>query len=340
MQFVRTLSVGFPLALGLVLGCNNASTESNPAISAASAPIAQAAASSSASATASAPAASAVPSASASAEPSRHEHGHRGGGPAGMLLHAASEIDLKPAQQATVSSLSNQLHDETGPSSDFTAYHAALIAGVRAGKIDAVKLAPLQAALEKDMAAHHEKEAAALNGLHAVLEASQRKALVAAVRAKQAAYEAHHKTPQAEPLKPGEGAKRRLEHMTKELDLDAAQQKTVEALLAKDEAGKPGTMDAHRAEMKKQMDALLVAFEGESFDPKKLDLGPAPGKKGNDPLVQRAQFLSVLVPLLKPEQREKLAATLEKPRPEHGGNGELGPATCDGPSCDDLPPKP
>jgi Spy/CpxP family protein refolding chaperone len=110
----------------------------------------------------------------------------------------------------------------------------------------------------------------------------------------------------------GPDAAKRLEHLTKQLDLDAAQQKKVEALVAKDD---------HPAmeEMKKHADAVLAAFEGDGFDAKKLEAAPAAAKKG---MAQHAQFVAGLLPILKPEQREKFAAGLEKsPRGQHGGEG-------------------
>ena len=339
MRFLRTLPVVFPVALTFALGCNSPSSESNPTIGANSAPLAQGSgtsASPSAHVPIAAPTAPSAPSASASAETPKPGYGRHGGGPAGMLFHAAEGLDLKPVQRTTIETLKQPLRDETGPSGDFKAFHAALIAGVRAGKIDLTKLAPLEAAIEKDMVAHREKEATALTALHAALDGTQRKALVAAVRAKEAAHEAQHKAHQAEMPKPGEGAKRRVDRLTKELDLDATQQKAVEALLAKDDSEKPGAMEAHHAEMKKQTDALLAAFEADTFDAKKLELGPPVGKKGGDPMTHHAQFLSQLVPLLKPDQRERLAVSMEKPHPDHGGNGEAGPA-CDEPGCDEGP---
>jgi Spy/CpxP family protein refolding chaperone len=320
----------------LVLGCNNGSSESSSATTAASAPSAKA--TSTSPAAASAPASSAAPSASASAEAPKPGHAHHPGGPLGTLLEAASALPLKPAQKATVEGLQKELQHEPGPSADVKSFHTALVAGVRAGKIDMTKLVPLQAAFEKDIAARHEKEAAGLSALYTALEAPQRKALVAAVRAKQAEHEAHHKAQQATPPKPGEWAKRKVERMTKELDLDATQQKAVEALLAKDENAKPGAAEAKHAEMKKQMDALLTAFEGEKFDAKKLELGPPAGKKGPDPLTQRAQFLSLLLPILKPAQREKLAASMEKPHGEHGPDADAG--AYDDPSSDESSPTP
>ncbi len=261
-----------------------------------------------------APVATGAPAATATAGAHGHWKGHRGGGVAGMLFRAAHDLELKDAQKATVEKLADQLHEAPvtaggapgQPGAEMKAYHAALVAQVRAGKIETAKLDPLQAAVDKGQQARKDKEAEALNGLYAALEPAQRKALVAAVRAKQAEHTEHK----------GEGPKAadRLAHLTKQLDLDAAQQKKLEPLLAKD------APPVGHEEMKKHMDALLTAFEGDGFDAKKLETGgPAAGKG----MAQHAQFLTALLPILKPEQREKLALGMEKQR-GGGDHGEPG----------------
>jgi Spy/CpxP family protein refolding chaperone len=181
--------------------------------------------------------------------------------------------------------------------------------------MDAAKLTPLQAALEKAIQARKDKDSAALNALYAALEPEQRKAVVAAVRSKRAEREAHMQEKGAEGDKPAaaDWNKKRLERMTKELDLDAGQQKKVEALLAKQEHPAPATMDTMREEMKKRTDALLTAFEGSGFDATKMELWPTPEKKPGDAADKHVQYLSQLIPILKPEQREKLATRMENP---------------------------
>jgi Spy/CpxP family protein refolding chaperone len=239
-----------------------------------------------------------------------HHHGI-----VGAMFHAAHELDLKDAQKATLEKLTTDLHaGAEGQMPEMKDYHAALTAQVKAGKIEPAKLDPLQAAVDKAQKARRDKEAEALNGLYALLEPAQRKALVAAVRAKQAA----HKAP--DPAKAEAHAKQRMEHLTKTLDLDAAQQKKVEPLLAKD--APPANM---ADEMKKHSDAVLTAFEGDGFDAKKLEPAGPPAGKGM--MASHVAFLTALLPILKPEQREKLAASYEKPHAMHGGeHGPTAPA--------------
>jgi Spy/CpxP family protein refolding chaperone len=260
-------------------------------------------------------AATGAPSAAAAGRARNHQRGRGGGGLTGNIFRAAQELELKDAQKATVEKLGEPIHAEAAPVAEMKEYHVALLAQVRAGKIELAKLEPLQAALEKAQQARKDKEAEALNGLHAALEPAQRKALVASVRAKQS----EHGGPRGEPPSPAD----RLAHLTKDVDLDAAQQKKVEPLLAKDAA------PPSREEMKKHTEAVLTAFEGEGFDAKKVEPAAAPAGKGM--AAQHAQFLAALVPLLKPEQREKLAASLEKQRGGEHGGGPGGEEPADAP---------
>src|SRR5690606_20901698 len=65
-----------------------------------------------------------------------------------------------------------------------------------------------------------------------------------------------------------------------------------------------------REEMKKQTEGLLAAFEKETFDARKLDLGAA--KSARAPIEEQVKLFGLLLPILKPEQRERLAKNLER----------------------------
>ena len=317
MSLRRALWLALPIALAI--GCKDEAPPTPAATATAEAVKAPA--------TAAAPAATATPTATA-------DHGHgkwkgrQGRGLVGMMFRAAHDLELKDAQKTTLEKLSTDLHGGgAGQPSEMKDYHTALVAQVRAGKIETAKLDPLEAAAEKAMKARREKEAEALDGLYAALEPAQRKALVAAVRAKQDAHK-------PDPAKAEAHAKERLAHLTKQLDLDAAQQKKVEPLLAK-EAPAPAMAE----EMKKHADAVLTAFEGEGFDARKLEPKTAPGA---GPMKAHAQFLTALLPILKPEQREKLAAGMEKPgramHGEHAGAGaEPGSAPSEEEPAEEMP---
>lgn len=241
----------------------------------------------------------------------------RGGGfgMSGMLLRSAQALELREGQKVAIEDIQKSMHgaEDAGPPVDeFKDMHTLIAAGIRAGKLDTEKLTAMQAELDKAMLARREKDTTALQRLHDALDPTQRKALVASVRAKQAEREARFaaRGPDAGPPKGDEFKKRRLEKLTKELELDAEQQKKVEALMTKPAPKGPAGEDG-REGMKKRMDALLTAFEADVFDAKKLEEG-APARKMSDGMSEHLQFLNGLLPILKPEQREKMAANMEK----------------------------
>jgi Spy/CpxP family protein refolding chaperone len=238
---------------------------------------------------------------------------HRGdhGGPSVMLFQAARALDLNDEQKAKIDAAEKTAHAGASDASRDALktatkdLHDDLVAGIKAGKVDTSKLEPRYVALEKIAGETHAREADALNALHAALDTTQRKAVTANVRAKQAAREAkmaHRDGADGGVARDGGGpdggkgiwtSKHSVDRLTRGLDLDADQQKKV--------------------------DAMLVAFEKDTFDAKKLDAFDA--KKVRAPMEQETHLLVGLVPILKPEQREKLVAKMEKGASPHGGRG-------------------
>jgi Spy/CpxP family protein refolding chaperone len=279
------------------------------------------------------PAAS-TPMPAASADGGDDREAHRGdhGGPSVMLFQAARALDLKDEQKAKVDAAEKTAHAGASDASRDAMktatkdLHDDLVAGIKAGKVDTSKLEPRYAALEKIVAERHAKEAEALTALHAALDVTQRKAVTTNVRAKQAAREA--KMAHRDGAGGGAGmdggapdggkgiwtSKHSVDRLTRGLDLDADQQKKVDALVAKEDAVKTARPDP--ADMKKNVEAMLAAFEKDAFDAKKLDAFDA--KKVRAPMEQETRLLVALVPILKPEQREKLVAKMEKGASPHG----------------------
>jgi Spy/CpxP family protein refolding chaperone len=274
-----------------------------------------------------------TPTPATSADAGDHEGREAHGGPGAMFFQAARTLDLKDDQKAKVDAAEKTAHagaTEASREAMKTAakdLHTDLIAGVRAGKIDTSKLEPRFTAVEKVIGDSQAKDAEALTALHAALDTTQRKAVTANVRAKQALREekmAHHEgmdagMAAADGGKGGWTSKHSVDRLTHGLDLDADQQKKVDAIVAKEDAAKPGPGRPDPAEMKKNVEAMLTAFEKDTFDAKKLDMFDA--KKARGPMEQEAKLLAQLVPILKPEQREKLAAKMEKGPSPHGGRG-------------------
>jgi hypothetical protein len=255
----------------------------------------------------------------------------RHGGLASGVFHAARDLDLSPAQQDSLEKIETSLKsDDDGVRSAMKAFRADLVTGIRAGKLDAAKLTADDAVVDKAVAEHLSKEAEALDSLRALLDASQRIALVSSVRAKQAEHESHMTSWMSAREADGgapDWTKRRLDKLTADLGLDAAQQKQASAVLAKSsDAPNAAAMQARWDERKKRSEAMLTAFAGDTFDAKKLDLGVLPGKSAHEALDHMAAFFTQLVPILHPDQRDKLATSMDRPFGAGGRPGPGGPA--------------
>jgi Spy/CpxP family protein refolding chaperone len=297
MSLHRTLWLVLPSAVTLLVACKDSGGETSGPVGTASAPIVEA-----------------PQPAPATPSPEQARLNPRSRRLPAMMFQAAKELDLKDAQRTSVATLEQQLqHDTAGLRTEFNDYHSALAAQLRAGAIDAAKLEPRAAAIEKAIEQSRTKEAEGLNGIHAVLDLGQRKALVGSVRARIAERATANEPREAASVTNNDRAKRELDHLVKELDLDASQQTSVQALLAKRDREAAGAMDALRAEQQKRTAAILTAFEGEGFDARKLDAVSMSAKNVREHMERHVQFVSQLVPILRPEQREKLAVETAKP---------------------------
>lgn len=309
MSFHRLMSILVPVASMAILACNEGSS-GNGAVASASAVTPP----------------SAAPSASAPKPHPQYEH-H--GGLAASIFRAASDLDLTQPQQDSVAKIEASLKaDDDGLRAAMKAFRTDLIAGIKAGKLDTAKLTADDAVVDKAHAAHQTQEATALGTLHDLLTPAQRGALVTAVRAKEAEHEAHM-TGWLKAREADGGAvdldKKRLDKMTADLSLDAGQQKQVAAILAK--ASEPADaigLQQRWTERKQRSDALLASFGADTFDAKKVDLSILPGKTAHDPMDHMVAFFTQLLPILHPDQRDKLAASLDRP---FGGHGATTPQT-------------
>ncbi len=251
--------------------------------------------------------------------PGPHMMGYAG---PGMLLFAAlrEPINLTDAQRKTIEGLVEDLRAKGPPPG--APDRAALAAAIRAGKIDVAALEPKT---KPDMTAHNAEVAKALTTLHSTLTSEQRVALVAAV--KEHTAEHHGGGP---PPEKGEGMKMHHGgpgggpmHMFADLDLTQAQKDAIKKELDANHPAPP--TDAEREEMKKhreamrtEMDARLDKFASPNFDANAFVAPPANAPPKMGPGFHRDQFLkdlAVVVPILTPAQREKLAQKIEKGPP-------------------------
>lgn len=248
----------------------------------------------------------------------------RASGATGALFRAVSTLELRPEQKAGLEKIAADMRDAEKATSEgdagtgraeMKASHDDLVAGVKSGKIDAAKMDAHLALMEKASKARQEREAEALDKLHALLDPAQRAATVATVKAMEEKREARMKARMADAGAAHDGggadggarvfnARTRLENMTKDLALEPDQAKKVQAMLPKDD---PKT--DLREEAKKRSDATLEAFQKDELDAKKLELDP---KKALQPMADTVKFLTQLVPILTPIQRDKLVVKVER----------------------------
>jgi Spy/CpxP family protein refolding chaperone len=223
---------------------------------------------------------------------------------------------LKDEQHATLEKIAADLReadkaarakeaDGGGPRDETKAAYAELAAGVKAGKIDVSKMAPHYAAIENGAKQKYEREAEALGQLYAALEPAQRTTLVANLRAAEEKRSVRVKALGARDAGRPDAVRMRLARYTHELKLESDQQRRVEANLPKEDAS-----SIFRDEEAKELEAVVAAFENEGFDPKKIESSLP--KKARAAVEDEAKFLAVLVPVLKPDQRELLAKHLAR----------------------------
>ena len=243
----------------------------------------------------------------------------RAPGVTGSIFRAVNGLELKPDQKSAVEKIGADLKDaekaasETDAGtgrSEMKASHDDLVAGVKLGKIDTAKMDAHVVSMEKASKARQDREADALDKLHALLDPAQRAAVVAGVKTADEKRTARMKArAEADGGAPDAGARSmtqrgRFENMVKDLDLEPEQQKKVQGFLPKDD---PKTDRGE--EMKKRSESVLLAFEKDGFDAKKEEVEP---KKAVQPMADMVKFLSQIVPILTPIQRDKLVAKVER----------------------------
>jgi hypothetical protein len=295
-------------------------SQSSPAPSAASPVSAPSAMDSSVAAAATARAFDAIPG---------HGHGRArrdGGDPTSALLHAASELALSQAQKTTLESL--DALRERGAAENRTAMDKLqqdLVTGIKAGKLDAAAIKKDEAAIDHVAQARAASDADALNALHSALDTVERRALIDAMRARQALWSSGPNGSPDGGRRDGWGAdfrKKRFEPLTSQLDLDSTQQGRVAAVSEK-VGGSAASFSAERDERRERLDRVLSAFGEDLFDAKTV-MAPAQMQPSIESAHQQVAFVSQVLSILRPDQRETFARNVEPstarpPRPEDDG---------------------
>src|SRR5829696_3163829 len=125
------------------------------------------------------------PKQGASAEPPRQRMRWHARGPAGALLGNLRAVDLSEQQKSAVSGIETDLRSGRDPWGLQGELAQALAAEVRTKTIDRAKLEPQRKLAREAAIEEKTRQAKALNTLHATLDETQRKALVATARARQ-----------------------------------------------------------------------------------------------------------------------------------------------------------
>lgn len=274
--------------------------------------------------------ASSAPAPSGSAEAPEKAKPVQRSGSAGEFFSRARSLDLSDEQKSKLDAIDARVwggpKDTEETKTALKEFFAALVDGVKTGHIVDAKLAPHYATLEAQAKARHDEEAKALNELHELLEPEQRKELVTQFEKK---YAPADKAKPPKPVKPPSAAekahaadrlKRRVARVTALLGLDDKQQKRVEPVLVRFDT--ESRNKAHRQAVEKRMKALIAAFGKDTFDATKLDVGKGPRARMSD----RVAYVSSLLTLLKTDQRDKLARTLERPTARRWGAAVVGDA--------------
>jgi hypothetical protein len=227
--------------------------------------------------------------------------------PAEALLQAARSQPLTAGQKSIVGQLEGELvgHRSAMPAA-FRTLQTELADEVRAGAIVRAAVQTRVNAASSALVAYAEREADVIDALHASLNAVQRAGVINAVRLTQPG--------QAEAQGPARSPEtmrhERLAWLTRELMLDATQQQRTAAILR----ALPPMPDPVR-ERQARLDALLAGFVNDTFDAHAVvAAAPSPSEVVRVYAESEVEFLSKLLPILRPEQREQLAAAMQSTR--------------------------
>jgi hypothetical protein len=264
-------------------------------------------------------------------------------GIAASLLRGAHELPLGEETKASVARIEMALvaPEGDGGVGPMGAFFMDLANGVHAGKVDAAKISADYAAIDKAAAALHAREVAAIVGLHDALGPAERRALTADMHTKRAERERRFALAVGDAGGPDWG-KVRLDRLTRDLslDVDGGQQQKVSAVVntaAKTDPQNPEVSQARRVAGHERFEAVLAAFAGDALDAGVLPSLPSGAKSLHEGPERTAGFYAQLLPLLKPEQRDKLGEQLLRvaSRPGHFAEDSF----LEGP-MDDVAPAP
>ena len=294
----RRCWIGVLVSMGAV-GCHSSSSSSEAAASA-SAALAPSAA------------------LSAFAKNQHPRRGSRGGGLTALLFNVAHDLPtLTDEQNTKIDAAEEEMPDhDPGPRDAAKTFGTDLAAQIRTGSIDTAKLQPDEAAMDAALNAVLDKEAKALSDLHDALDATQRTTLATNLHASMAS--APNPMADHDAGAVADRVARQVDRMSADLALDDAQKKQITAVLTKNEKAKGATPPSDK---RKDLDQVLTAFQGDAFDAKQaLSQAMFGGKPPHEGMDEQIKLTAALVPILHPDQREKLASAADRPPMPMGGH--------------------
>ncbi len=244
----------------------------------------------------------------ASVELTTH-HRHHHGGFVGFIVASIETIGVSPEQQAAVDKIQADFKLKVEPVRAANgAMMLALADGVAAGALDQAKLDAALAAVTAAAGSVHGASADALNALHNALTPEQRQALVDKIDAHWSIWKDSNAGDQATDNARPEG---HIARLAQEIGLTNEQVDKTRAALAALPPASRGPFDPAAAEA--HVKAFSAAFVAPQFDARTLTTAD-PANKGiaSWGATRMVHFYQALTPVLTPEQRAKVAATLRE----------------------------
>jgi Spy/CpxP family protein refolding chaperone len=240
------------------------------------------------------------------AEGQDHREQHHGG-VMSLLVLSLKDLDLSADQQAAVEKIRTDLLARMEPARTAEKDYASTLAdGVAAGKVDRTKVDASITKLVTQVQDAHDASLAALNQLHAALNAQQRAKLVDELS------DHWEKWKEAQGRDEAEDKQHRSGHLlalVRELGLTQEQAEKIKASFH--DKMKAAPQDHGHKEVQDHLAAFATAFKADTFDAKKVAGGKAAdGHIAKWGATRRARFLEAAAPLLTPDQRTKLAQTI------------------------------
>ncbi len=248
------------------------------------------------------------------AEAQQHRENHHGGA-LPLILMSLKEVDLSADQQASVDKIRTELLGKMDPARAAEKDFANTLAdGVAAGSVDRAKADAAINKLVTQVQGLHDASLAALNQIHAVLNAQQRAKLVDALQGHWENWKEAHGHDEQDEHQHRSGY---LLALVARLGLSQDQADKIKANFH--ERMKANPQEHAHKEVADHLQAFATAFKADTFDAKKLTGAKAANVHiARWGATRRARFLEAAAPVLTPDQRAKLAQVIR----DHAGNAE------------------